>query len=86
MSKEPAPATWFPDGKVNALLVCDLSAALLNAARAAGYSRETYACAVAQMAESLCGFDGDEDIDPEVFRFIQERLSLTAEAMRESGN
>ncbi len=80
MSAIPREADWTPDG-VPMDFVSALSTGLMVAAREAGASRETFACAVAQMAESIVGFDKSEDIDGEVLRFVRDRLSAVVDAI-----
>lgn len=86
MSREPNPPTWFPDGKIDPQRVMGLSTALQMIARDSGFTRETYAAAVAQMAEALTGFNSGDDIDGEVMRFVSERLRAAADAMDGSTN
>jgi hypothetical protein len=86
MSLEPKATEWFPDGKVDGVRVSELSMILMQTARINGFTRETYAVAVAQMAESLAGFDGSDDLDGDVLRFISERLRAVADAIDRSRN
>lgn len=86
MSAIPRQATWFPDDKVNHNNIAPLSNLLLQTAKQAGFTRETYAIAVAQMAEALVGFDIENDIDAEVLRFVADRLRATADAIDASSN
>jgi hypothetical protein len=86
LSREPTPPTWFPDGKIDPARVNALSSGLQGIARDNGFTRETYAAAVAQMAEALTGFSADDDIDGEVMRFVAERLRAAADAMDGSTN
>lgn len=84
MSREPKMPTWFPDGRVDPMKAAALSSALQEVARMSGITRETYAVAVAQMAEALTGLRAEDDIDGEVLRFVSERLSATATAINGS--
>lgn len=83
MSAAPTLPTWFPDG-VDAEQASRLSDALIRAAREAGFRRETYAIAVAQMAEAIVGLDASDDIDGEVLRFVGERFRAAADAIDKS--
>lgn len=86
MSREPEMATWFPDGKIDAMRVTGLSVALQRIAKDSGFSRNTYAAAVAMMAEALTGHSAKEDLDGDVLRFVAERLRAAADAMDRSVN
>jgi hypothetical protein len=85
MSKIAEHTTWFPSSlNGNEVTICALKMQLL--AREAGYTRETYAAAVASMSESLIGFEPEDDIDTEVLRFVGERFQAVASAIAKGGN
>ena len=86
MSREPTLPTWFPDDKLNPENIAALSRILQETARQLGFTRETYAAAVAQMAEALAGHNSSDDIDGEVLRFISERFRAVADAIDGSSN
>lgn len=74
MTREARETTWFPDGKIDATQVTRLASILMEKARELGFTRETYAAAIAQQAEAICGLPDDQDIDSEVRTFVSERL------------
>lgn len=80
MTAIPREAEWSPAG-MPMDFVSALSTGLMVAAREAGASREAFACAVAQMAESIVGFEPNQDLDGEVLRFVRDRLSAVVEAI-----
>lgn len=85
MSTAPELPTWFPS-KVSAESVATCSHMLIEVARQFGFTRETFAVALAQAAEGLVGHDGKDDIDGEALKFVGERLRATADAIERSAN
>ena len=81
MTEEPQAPTWFPDDKLNPAIVGSLSVIMMQAAREAGFSRNSFAAAIAQCAEALCGHDL-QDLDADVQRFVGERLIAAGTSLR----
>ncbi len=86
MSVEATAPTWFPEGTINAVNVTDLALILVHTAKQLGFTRETYAAAIAQQAEALCGLPAEMDIDPDVQRFVSERLMAAGIALAGGSN
>lgn len=85
MSAAPTLPTWFPAG-VDPRQASKCSGMLMEVARQMGFRRETYAIALAQMAEAIVGQAADDDLDAEVLKFVGERLRATADAIDRSAN
>lgn len=85
MSAEPVLPTWFPSSvDPNNVMTC--SHVIIEVARQLGFTRETYAVALAQAAEAIVGHAPSDDIDPEVLKFFSERLRATADAIDRSAH
>lgn len=80
MNNTPPTAgpTWFPDG-LDAERCKDLADILMTISRKFG-SREEFVGAIAMLAESITG--SDAPIDPQVQRFVSERLILAGAALK----
>ena len=83
MSLTPPLPTWTPSG-LDFEKVATCSHLMIEVARQVGFTRETYVAAVAQLAESVVGHAGQDDIDGEVLRFVGERFQLVAETIARS--
>lgn len=81
MSSEPVAPTWFPEGKIDPEKVGALAHVLMQKARQMGFTRETYAASVAQQAEAICGLPDEDQFDPEVRRYVAERLMAASIAL-----
>lgn len=85
MSLLPEQTNWFPE-RLNAGQVATLSHVIIEVARQCGFTRETYAASIAQLAESIVGLSSEDDIDHEVLRFVGQRLRAASDAIERSAN
>lgn len=73
MSKPATDPDWVPPS-VDMAKAKSLGHHIINQVKAAGYTREEFACALVMTAEAMTALSDDDALDADVCRFMAERF------------